>query len=397
VNARIALLAAPLLLSACALRPHYAELAASSGLKEALAAKAVDEADGVELFARDPATGKPIKGLSLLLWAAQKNYTLVSDASGRLLLPASARMLADNPMYEVTKPAGVTAYALELGAPLDCGPARPAVKLPAKTVLKWPFVDAGPDRLYFEPEVTPEARAAAATLLSELHASLLALTGAEPPPLALVVVAKDAGLARGQKDASGRTLVALSALSLGQPAADGSVTREWAREHLRRTAGYAADARGLVLEQGLLDLFSYAAERLRQGTGATPTVAARLQVLAGRAGAVDLLAGVPREAASGSEARAALCGASEAAGFAWWLGRAKAEHALLPKLFERLATGTTPGSEAVVALVAELSPGGPDARALVLEEAQAVLEQVSAATPPAAPSEPEAPAAAPAP
>ncbi|MHB8873968.1 MAG: hypothetical protein ACYC8T_09815 [Myxococcaceae bacterium] len=373
MNTRLFTLVLAVLVSGgCTLRPRYADLASSSGLKEAITLKAVDEADGVELFARDTTSGKPVKGLKLLLWAGQKNYHLVSDASGRLALPASAKLLADDPMYEVTRPAGVAAVELRAGSPLDCGAPRPKDKLALKNVLRWAQADTGEDRVYLDPAAGPEAKAAALKLVADCRASLLALTGVAPPPVALAVVAGDAGVARGQLDANGRVLFAASAGTLGEAATEGSLARDWTRELLRRNVGFAAQAQGAALEQGLLDLVEHAVERLRLGAGITPRQAARLGTLERSAEIVDLLAEPKLDA---------RCGPREAAAFAWWFDRARAEHLLVPKLFARLTQGADPRTPALVALVNELSPGGPDVRSLSTSESAALLNPAKAPAP----------------
>ncbi|MFL5346597.1 MAG: hypothetical protein ACJ8AT_17595 [Hyalangium sp.] len=114
------------LLSACALRPRYKDMVQPEGSPQ----QAVVEGQTLMMRVVEPATGKPIPGAKVIAGANRARLAATSDDQGRIAVPVSQELLAENPLVEVVLPKGVKGYQFQVLRPVEA----PAPQPPAPPV-----------------------------------------------------------------------------------------------------------------------------------------------------------------------------------------------------------------------------------------------------------------------
>jgi hypothetical protein len=147
-----AVLASTALLSACSLRPRYADVVAPGPDAKNAAGKTV------ALRVVDPATNRPIPGARVLAGDSRSRLSATTDADGVVKFEVSPELLKDNPLFEVVLPSGVSTYRLQLmpsgQSPAPEAPATPETPMTPET----PASPASP-----ETPASPESPAAPQT------------------------------------------------------------------------------------------------------------------------------------------------------------------------------------------------------------------------------------------
>jgi hypothetical protein len=92
-------------------------------------AQPVADGQTLTMLMVDPATGQPIKGAKVLSGSGRSRLAVTSDAEGRISVPVSHALLAENPLVEVVLPKGVKAYQFQVFRPAEApAPQEPAAQ-----------------------------------------------------------------------------------------------------------------------------------------------------------------------------------------------------------------------------------------------------------------------------
>jgi hypothetical protein len=124
-----AVLASSALLSACALRPRYAEVVAPPSNVASAAGTTV------ALRVVDPATNRPVPGARVLAGDTRSRMSATADADGVVKFEVTPELLKENPLVEVVLPSGVRSYRLELmpSGQAPAAPTAPETPAPSET------------------------------------------------------------------------------------------------------------------------------------------------------------------------------------------------------------------------------------------------------------------------
>lgn len=116
---RLLLLALLPVLSACALRPRYADFVPAVTAPGAAPATATARPEGSEvaLVLREKASGRALPGVTVELGEGKNRHVATTGADGAFTVPVAKRLRDDNAVLVVRLPAGVAGYRLEVAPP----------------------------------------------------------------------------------------------------------------------------------------------------------------------------------------------------------------------------------------------------------------------------------------
>jgi hypothetical protein len=339
---------------------RYRPMTEGFGLHRALHHAFVRDGESVDLQVSDP-EGRPIQGLALVIAAEDGPLTLISDQNGRLSFPVSSRLLDYNAAIELKRPPGIERFSMRLilsvdhacdrRAPLEHGPL-------ARDFERWPQRDFGPDRVYAEASVAPEAMQRTGNHLAHARALFTELTGTPPPPIG-VVISKVDGFATGSQDRAGRPIWRVAEAAVMDDSGLNTVVHEWTHGVMRQLLPGSNDERSRYVEDGLCELTSHLAYERAQATDGSPVAADRASELArfAKRPRFDLVALATQFSAGQGvtlfDQLAMTCSDTEVVvgyglGLAFWLEQLDQNPELLRELFQRLRQAERPGGAALI-------------------------------------------------
>lgn len=117
----LAALAIASVLTGCVLRPRYADFVSAK-----------TEGKDITFVVTDADTKKPVPGAKVEVSELKNRLIVTTGADGRFSLPIDKKYVAENPVFVVTLPAGVSHYELAV-APAAAPKPAPAPVVPAPT------------------------------------------------------------------------------------------------------------------------------------------------------------------------------------------------------------------------------------------------------------------------
>lgn len=373
-----------LALTGCGVAPRYRNLGGRFEVDRALDLGIVADGEPLVLEVTD-ANGRPVSGEILLLG----NDAVVSDSAGRLAVPISRTLVRSNPPVRLITPPRIGAISLRAQFAFNCDEVgKPVTRITAVAVDAFDFTDSGPDRVYSEPGVDPAERTRVAALLSEERALLAQLSGASPPPVAALLLAKDGGVRTSADDAAGRQVWTIAPSRLHDDRElVGSFTHEWTHSLLQKRFRYGSSQETRYVEDGLCELMAHlACVRIRKSGASSPVASSRLDELLAQKdlpARADLLAlsrahdfrrypTLPDAIVGGCEQDAVV---GYGLGLAWWLDRYDVDPSFPVRFFDAFRRDRDPGPLRLAHVLDGMAGDGLQLRSVDVQYAEKVLQR----------------------